>query len=370
MISIFRSCRPWLCSAALLLLGSHAALAAPPAPVLSVRTTPPQTLPWTVSESSSGAITAWQEAVVAAEIGGLAIIELAVDVGSVVRRGQRLILLSQESVKASRNQQRANVAKAEAGRDEAQANAERARKVKDSGALSEQQITQYLLAEKSAKASLLAAEAALLAEEVRLKQTEILAADDGIITARTATLGSVVQPGVELLRLLRQNRLEWRAELTAEQMLSIQAGQKARLTLTDGQQLEGVVRLVAPTLDSSNRKAIAYIDLPKESPARAGMFAQGDIVIGQKEALTVPQSALVLRDGNHYLFVVPGKEKSGIQNVEQVKVQTGGHIGDRVELLSPLPLDARVVVSGGAFLKQGDRVQVNDDTSSDQERKP
>ncbi|MBF0184118.1 MAG: efflux RND transporter periplasmic adaptor subunit [Magnetococcales bacterium] len=349
-----------LWSAALLLLTGSPLLAAPSA-VLSVQTATPQTLSWQVSEASNGAIAAWQEAIVAAEIGGLAIVDLAVDVGTTVRRGQRLLLLSQESIKAARSQQQANVAKAKAGYEEALANAKRAQAVSGSGALSEQQITQYLLAEKSGKAALLAAEAALQAEEVRLKQTEITAADDGIISARSATLGSVVQPGGELLRLLRQNRLEWRAELTAEQLLTVQAGQSARLSLADGRTLEGTVRVIAPTLDSSSRKAIAYIDLPKESPARAGMFAQGEIIIGQKPALTVPQSAIVLRDGNRYLFTVPGNENSGLHSVDQLKITTGRHLGDRVEVLSGLAESARLVVSGGAFLKQGDRVQLTND---------
>jgi RND family efflux transporter MFP subunit len=287
-----------------------------------------------------------------------------------VRRGQRLLLLSQESVKANRNQQLANVAKAKASHEEALANAERARKVMGSGALSEQQITQYVLAEKSAKAALQGAEAALQAEEVRLKQTEILAVDEGTVSARSATLGSVVQPGVELLRLVRQNRLEWRAELTAEQLLTVQNGQKARLALADGRQLAGEVRIVAPTLDNTTRKALAYIDLPKESPARAGMFAQGEIIIGIKEALTVPQSAIVLRDGNHYLFVVPGTEQGGVQSVDQLKISTGRHLGERVEVTSVLPLTTRIIASGGAFLKQGDRVQLTDEVQTEQGSTP
>ncbi|MBF0095773.1 MAG: efflux RND transporter periplasmic adaptor subunit [Magnetococcales bacterium] len=370
MISFLHSCGRRLWPAAAALLFSSSLQAAPPSAVLSVHTVTPQSASWTLSERVSGAIAAWQEAVVAAEIGGLAITDLPVDVGTTVRRGQRLLLLSQESVKASRNQQLANVAKAKVSHEEALANAERARKVVGIGALSEQQITQYLLAEKSAKAALQGAEAALQAEEVRLKQTEILAVDEGTISARSATLGSVVQPGVELLRLVRQNRLEWRAELTADQLLRVQSGQKARLSLADGRQLEGAVRIVAPTLDNATRKALAYVDLPPGSPARAGMFAQGEIIVGNQEAVTVPQSAVVLRDGNRYLFVVPGTEQGGVQSVEQLKISTGRHVGERVEVTSALPLTARVVASGGAFLKQGDRVQLTEAAQPEQGSQP
>ncbi|MFI4982329.1 MAG: efflux RND transporter periplasmic adaptor subunit, partial [Nevskiales bacterium] len=110
-------------------------------------------------------------------------------------------------------------------------------------------------------------------------------------------LGSVVQPGSELFRLVRQGRIEWRAELTAEQLSQVRIGQKARIRLPDGKTAEGTVRMLSPTLDSSSRKALAYIDLAAGSAARAGMFAQGEILFGTASALTVPHTAVLLRDG-------------------------------------------------------------------------
>ncbi len=349
---------PWLT-----LLVASPAWAGGPSAVLTVQTVTPQSQSWGVVENSSGTIAAWQEAIVAAEIGGLAITELTVDVGSSVKRGQRLVRLSQESILASRAQQRANVAKARANLAEAVANAKRARAVTGTGALSEQQINQYLIAEESGKATLLAAEAALQMEEVRLRQTEIHAVDDGIISSRTATLGSVVQAGAELFRLVRQGRVEWRAELTAEQLLSLHPGQKARILLSDGQAVEGEIRLLAPTLDPATRKAIAYVDLPADSPARAGMFAQGEIQIATRPALTLPQSAVVMRDGNTYVFEVDAK---GL--IEQRKVTTGRRQGEWVEITTGLATTAPVVATGGAFLKQGDRVQVAGSQADSQAR--
>lgn len=333
---------------------SVAGEAAPPAkPVLTVNAAHPSMQSMDNSITASGGLFAWQESVVAAELGGLAIVELNADVGSVVKRGQVLVRLSQEAVKASLAAQRANVAKARAVLGEAAANAERARRVKDSGALSEQQIQQYLLAEESARATLTAAEAAQHAEEVRLAQTTIHAADHGVISARNATLGAVVQPGSELFRLVRQGRIEWRAELTAEQLSQVHAGQKAVLRLSNGKNVNGTVRILAPTLDSGSRKALAYVDLAPGSGVRAGMFAKGDILLGSAKALTVPHSAVLLRDGNAYVFEIDGNNQ-----ITQRKVQTGRRNEQFVEILGGLGEKARIVISGGAFLNQGDTVQV------------
>ena len=83
------------------------------------------------------------------------------------------------------------------------------------------------------------------------------------------------------------------------------------------------------------------------------MFARGDFEIGSSNALTVPQRALVVRDGFNYLFVL-----SPDKRVSQLKVQTGRLAGNRVEVLAGLPLDARVVVDGAGFLAEGDLVRI------------
>ena len=314
---------------------------------------------WESSLTANGGIYAWQEAIVASELGGVAISQLHVDVGSKVKRGQVLAQLAPETVRASLAAQQANVARAKAALAEAKANAERARNLEDSGALSEQQIQQLLLAEEAARAALDAAVAMQRVDEVRMAQTSIKAIDDGVISARNATLGAVVQPGLELFRLVRQSRIEWRAELTAEQLTQLKPGLKAQVRLSDGQTATGTLRMLSPTLDKLSRKAIAYIDLDADSSARAGMFGQGRIFLGDSQALTIPNSAVLMRDGNTYVFEVNGKSQ-----VEQRKVQTGRRVGDQVEILSGLESKARVITRGAAFLNSGDTVQIVSDINS------
>lgn len=325
--------------------------------VLSVTVIRPQQEDWPQTIMSSGGIFPWQEAVVASEIGGLAIVSLPVDVGSVVKKGDELIRLSDATVTATLALQRANVGKAKAGLALAKANGDRARSVKGTGALSDQQITQYLMAEESAKADLAAAQATLALEEVRLHQTRIVAADDGIISARTATLGAVVQVGSELFRLLRQARLEWRAELTASQLTRIKPGQEARLTLSNGQNVQATMRQMAPTQDANTRKGLVYFDLPKDPRLQAGMFAQGEIFLGREKVMTLPQSAMVFSDGFSYVFTMSGKD-----HVQRHKVVTSQRQGDRIAILSGIVPEATVVATGGAFLKDGDKVLVTEVT--------
>lgn len=319
--------------------------------VMSVTTLVPVEKRWPVQLAASGSIVAWQEAVIGAETGGLRITALYADVGSRVKRGQLLAELARDSVQAEVRRYQAALASARASLAQAKANADRARQVRGSGAISEQQVNDYLATELTAQAAVDLAEAQLSSQKVTLSQTRIVAVDDGIVTSRSVLLGQVVSAGTELFRLQRQGRLEWQAELDAQQLGLVRQGARSQITLPSGQQARGTVRLAAPTLSTSTSRANVFVTLPAGSGAKAGMFASGQIEAGLQQVLTVPESALVLRDGHGYLF-----EAGGDGKVVRRTVSTGMHRDGLVALHSGLSAGARVVKSGGAFLADGDPV--------------
>jgi HlyD family secretion protein len=322
---------------------------------LTVSTTTPQraTLPLTVS--ANGNIAAWQEASVGTEANGLRLAEVRANVGDVVTRGQVLAVFAPDTIQADLNQTRAAVAEAQANLAEAAANAQRARELQTTGALSAQQINQYLTAERTAKARLDAQHAAAKVQQLRLQQTQVRAPDDGVISARSATVGAVLPAGQELFRLIRRGRLEWRAEVPSSDLARVKPGMPVKVTPPTGTPIAGKVRMVAPTVDDRTRNGIVYVDLLAAGDAKAGMFARGDFEIGSGQALTLPQSAVVLRDGFSYVLRIGPDSK-----VSQAKVSVGRRFGDRVEITGGLDPSARVVAAGGAFLADGDFVRVVD----------
>lgn len=322
-------------------------------PALTVTIAKPQPTDWPLSLSANGNITPWQEAIVGAELSGQRLDKVKANVGDVVRRGQLLAQFSRDTVAADLAQQEAAVEEARAALSEAQSNAERARTLSNSGALSAQQITQYMTAERSAQARLKSAQARLKAEQIRLRQTDVVAPDDGVISSRSATVGAVAQPGQELFKLIRQSRLEWRAEVTSTDLLRIKPGQAVRLLAANGAKIDGKVRMIAPTVDPVTRNAMVYVDLPTGSEARAGMFAGGQFELGRSDALTVPQSAVVLRDGFSFVFRVGPDGK-----VAQTKVVLGRRVQDRVEVQSGVTATSTLVAQGAGFLADGDTVHV------------
>ena len=333
-----------------------------PKPALTVTTAQPTRASVPVKLSANGSIAAWQEAIIGSEAAGLRLTEVRAQVGDCVSKGQVLALFALESVQAEVAQTRASLAEAEANSLDAAANANKARTLQASGALSEQQINQYLTQEKTARARLEAAQALLTVQQVRLQQTRLVAPDNGIISARSATVGAVVGAGTELFRMIRGGRLEWRAEVTSSEMGRIQPGTPVTLMAANGAVIAGKTRMIGPVVNPVTRTGLVYVDLPSASadnPFKSGMFARGEFELGASEALTLQQRALVVRDGFNYVF------KLGEGNrVSQVKVQTGRLVGERVEIVSGLTPEARVVLDGAGFLNNGDLVRVNDQSAA------
>ena len=315
--------------------------------------------------SANGGVYAWQEAGVGAEVQGLRVNDVRVDVGQSVQRGQVLATFSADGVLADMAVARAGVAEAQANALEAQANADRARSLQNSGALSSQQIQQMLTVEQSARARLESAKAALDAQQVRMQHTQVLAPDSGTIVQRNVAVGAVAGPG-DLFRLIRQGRLEWRAEVTSSELARVQPGAEVFVTAPGGAVARARVRMIGPTVDAQTRAGLVYVDLlgMREGEKLAlgaafkpGMFAKGDFVFGNSSALTIPQQAVVVRDGFSYCFVV-GADGRVAQRKISVGRRSSAQDGGVVEVLSGLEPGVQVVAGGAGFLNDGDLVKV------------
>ena len=210
-----------------------------------------------------------------------------VNVGDTVKRGQVLARFDTSMVRAELAEAQARLVQAKAETKQAAVNRDRALMLRQSGALSEQQILQYVTQADTAQAQQGVAEASLQAAQIKLDNTRVTAPDDGVISARTATLGQVAdaQSGAQLFKLIRQSRLEWRGELTPAQMGWIRMGGPYRLRC---RRLAGQrhIRQLAPALDANSRLGIAYADIASAT-VRASMYVRGRVG-SRQPTLVVP----------------------------------------------------------------------------------
>jgi len=303
---------------------------------------------------TAGALAAWQEVSIGAEVGGYRMSEVLVDIGTSVRQGQVLARLDDTLLRAELAQRQAALAEAQASLAEAQANAERAITLRQSGLISEQEAVQKRTGAATAEARLASAQAQFDTAQRRLEYATITAPDYGVISARMVSVGQLAPTGSELFKLIRQNRVEWRAEIPEAQIAQVRPGMPVKVRRADGSIATGKVRAVAPALDSNTRRGIAYADLRLDAGIRPGMFATGSIELGKQQARLLPLAAVSVRDGFSYVFVVGSDNK-----VAQRRVDVGRFFADGVEIIDGVAADESVVAQGAGFLRDGDLVRVS-----------
>lgn len=303
--------------------------------------------------TANGSIYAWQDVIIAPEVGGYRVAEVHVDVGDRVTAGQTLVELSTGLLTAEVATRQAQLKQREAELLNAEASLRRGESLAAMDSLAEADLDRLKSEALAAEALLESAQADLETSMLRLEFADVKAPDDGVITSRTVTVGQIAQAGGEMLRLLRQGRVEWRGEVPESQLAGLEAGQGVTITTADGSVITGRIRAVAPTISNVSRTALVYVDLESSEQVRPGMFARGSIEIGRSMGFTVPLESLVSADGYSYVFVV-GRDRA----VERRRIETGAVSGDAIEVLSGLESGDRVVEKGAGFLKDGDRVNV------------
>lgn len=331
---------------------SKAPETAPSAPSLTVSVGTLEQVDLVRDIDAAGSVRAWEEMSLGVELSGLRVAEVLVEVGDAVGKGDVLVQLDRRTLQAELRQHEAMVAQALANEVLARANGERARAMRERKLMAAGDIEQMIASERVAEAAVLNARAAMASAKLRLEFASLRAPDDGLIATRSVQPGQVVAAGAELMRLIRQGRLEWRAELSEAEFLQLKLGARVDVVSPSGK-VEGRIRALSPGLDPISRTGVAYVDLPEPGALIAGMFAQGRIHLDATPATMLPSEAIVERDGYRYAFVLDGNDIA-----RQRRVEVGQVSGERIELRNGITAVDRVVVRGAAFLSDGDRVRV------------
>lgn len=302
----------------------------------------------------SGAVAAWQDMQLGVELSGLRVADVKVEVGDAVKRGDVLVALDARTLDSELQMADAALNEARAGILLARSQLDRGDALKTQKLISVADHDQLRAAMVQAEARAQTTAAQYEAAKLRREFATLRAPDDGVIATRTAEPGMVVMAGAQLLTMIRDGRLEWRAELNETDLLDVQVGAEVEVRQRDGGMVRGKVRAVSPSLDATTRTGTVHADLPEPGQLRAGMFAEGRILVGAGEALSVPVAAVVRRDGYAYVFTLKSRSR-----VERRRVELGRIDGERIEVRSGLQAGERVVSRGGAFLSDGDLVRVS-----------
>ena len=329
---------------------------------------------------ASGTVRASQLAGIAPRIAAN-IVEVRVHAGDHVRAGQTLIVLDRRDLKA-------NLRLAEAGRMEAQnavietesviasANAsvelarithKRFQDLLAKASVSQQEFDESQARLKSAEAALQMAaskrrqlvarqsqsEAAIIAARVALGNATLIAPFDGLVTERKGDPGSLTTPGTPLLMLEHEGNLRLETSIDESRQDVVRVGESVTVEIDGlGRTICGRVAEILPSVDAATRTVTAKIDLPAMPGIRTGMFGHASFAVGKREALLIPQSAVLERGQIRSVHVVDG-------DTSRLRLVTLGESqGDSREVLSGLAAGERIVVVPPPLLADGVRVAI------------
>lgn len=303
--------------------------------------------------AATGTIAARDELIVGSDASGVRLMEVLAEVGTTVQKGQLLARADDAQLRAQLAQQEAMIKSAQVDLAQAQLNLDRAERLKDSGVYSIETYQTRKTAALAASARLDLAVAQKRELEVKIGHTRVVAPASGVVSKKSATVGAVVQPGIELFRMLKDGQVEWLAELPSHSLANVKPGAKVAIALDDGRTVEGTVRLVAPTMDTATRNGLVHVTLPRNAGFKAGSHAKGEILVANAQALALPEAAVLTRDGYPFVYVVDAAHVARL-----VKIETGARQRGVVEVSGGLTPAARVVGAGAGFVKDGDLVRV------------
>lgn len=337
---------------------------------------------------ATGTVKAVEEVQIQPQVEGLQIKSLEADVGDTVAANAVVARLNEDTLVLERSQLVANRAKAEAALAqyraqlveaeaslvEAQRQSERSTRLEATGSVSASQKEQATTALASATARVETARQAITVAEadikvvdsqiadtdLRLARTEVKSPVAGTISVRNARIGAIASgSGQPLFTVIRDGQIELVADVPENDILRLQEGQKAAVAMAgSAEPLSGSIRLVSPVVDPVTRLGSVHIALDDDGAARAGMYGSASIVVREARGVALPLSAINTENGKTTV------RKVSDGTVQMVEIKTGIQDGAFIQVTEGLSEGDTVVAKAGVFVRDGDRINPVEETSS------
>ncbi|MBV0892208.1 efflux RND transporter periplasmic adaptor subunit [Paracoccus sp. Z118] len=331
-------------------------------------------------EPVSGSLVARQEVQIYPQVAGFEITEILAEIGDRVEAGQPLARLSDATLRAQLAQAEAEHARAGASISQAESQIEsaeaaatqansvltRTRQLNQSGNTAQAALDEAVAAQIGAeadaasardgllvaRANLAQADAALEIARLNLRRTTITAPLAGIVTERSAELGALSGGSAEpMFRVIANGEIELQGRILETALPGLKVGDPAEVVVAGLGQIAGKVRLIPASVDPVTRLGDIRISLQPRAGLRPGLFASGSVILDEREAITVPATA-VLADGS-------GERVQVIRDgrVETRPVTAGVLWDGQREILDGLAPGEVVMQRAGAFFRDGDPVK-------------
>ena len=307
----------------------------------------------------SGTLSPIWQADVAAKVDGR-IERVLVAEGQAVAAGEDLVVLEQKDMSAAYLAAEGAYVDAQTNLEKTSMDLERYEKLLLDGAVSQESVDHLRFAHANAAAKLDAAKGALDAAQSRLGGTTVSTPRAGIIQKRYYQEGFYAKVGTALFNIADISTLLAKIDVPEGYVASVAPGGVVDFTIPsmagDDKSARGTITRVAPVADSASRTFEAEVSIDNhDGRLKGGVYADAVITTKAKDnVLTVPFSAIVMRDDQRTVYVV--ENDTAVRRV----VNTGYIGDDLVEILGGITENDLVIAGGQNKLREGSKVKVVD----------
>ncbi|MCY4051794.1 MAG: efflux RND transporter periplasmic adaptor subunit [Gammaproteobacteria bacterium] len=321
-----------------------------------------------------GRLVTVQAGSVAAQIAG-AVREIHVRVGDRVKQRQTIVTISDRSARlrkqlleVQRKEVEARIAVVEAQLKLAKQEVNRLSKLATSAAISQSQIDDAIQQQNIVSARVLEAKAALNSADAQIKlidlelaYTRVIAPYDGTVIEKFTEVGSYLQQGQPVIRLVADGDLELEADVPADRLGGLTAGRVVQISFDDGSQHQANVRAIVPEENPRTRTRRVRFSLDLADDPMALAVDQGVTVFipagAEREIRSVHKDAVIHGGQGSIVYVV----EEGFAKLRPV--QLGSSIGNRLEVIQGLAEGDLVVIRGNERLRPDQPVSFGENSS-------
>ncbi|MCK9516552.1 MAG: efflux RND transporter periplasmic adaptor subunit [Ottowia sp.] len=314
----------------------------------------------------SGTLQAVHTATVKARVAG-DLRDFSVREGDAVQAGQLIARIAPAEYDARLQQAEQQARASDAQAAVAQRQYDNNRALVDEGFISRTALANSRADLDAARANAKAAQAAAAAARKTLEDTQLSAPIAGQIAQRHVAPGDYVAPGAPVADIVDLDTLELRVPLSPSDSMAVRTGQHARVTVEGSPTpLDATVVRINPSTQAGSRSVLAYLQVPAADGLRQGLFAQGVLATGERDALLVPLSAIRSDRPQPYVQLVT-TEPDGSRRIAHRNVTTGARTtvdGQTLVAVTGLADGDLVLRAAAGSLGQGTRVRLLDSNPS------
>jgi membrane fusion protein (multidrug efflux system) len=312
----------------------------------------------------SGSLTAQRSAIVKAKVAA-ELLSLKVREGDRVKAEQLIGKLDPQEFDTRLQQARQQAASAKAQWQIAKQNLDNNQALVQQGFISRNALDTSVSNADAARATYEATQSAVDLARKALKDAAVRAPLSGLVSQRFAQAGERVGVDGRIVEIVDLSSLELQAPLSPQELMQVRIGTPATLKL-DGLDEPVAARIarINPSASADTRAVMVYLSLTPHPALRQGLFAQGKIMLEQRQALAIPASAVTRESGSDQVLRVEGGK------VVKVKVSLGAHAAQGadgqslVEVLQGLQAGDVVLGNAAGTVREGQAVSLPAATGS------